>query len=241
MNTSELTNTGPRQGDRFVRRLALFACLMILAADFLPGLVPAQAFADMQRAQVVRFLGVSLARDWRDIRHGAVGEIIVGWEERADHHGIVVSFVQGKGSFSSDTELAILVAVDRAARTAGLRTDSWTVTFAVHEPAGVIYGDSISGLVGLTVVALAKGDFIPIDRTMTGTISQDGTIGPVSALPLKIEAAFQKHLRRVVVPEMLDATDDDWETPFMMQVSPIRSAAVAYQALTDHPLLDALR
>jgi predicted S18 family serine protease len=76
---------------------------------------------------------------------------------------------------------------------------------------------------------------------MTGTISQDGTIGPVSALPLKIEAAFQKHLRRVVVPEMLDATDDDWETPFMMQVSPIRSAAVAYQALTDHPLLDALR
>jgi hypothetical protein len=223
-------------------RLRAGACAVFFTVTALSGLLAGdEAYGGIQRAQVVRFLGVSLARDAGDIRHGAVGEIIVGWEERTDRHGIVVSFVQGHGSFSPYTELAILVAIDRAARAAGLRTDNWTVTFSVYEPAGVIYGDSISGLVGLTVVALAKGDFIPIDRTMTGTITQDGTIGPVSALPLKIEAAFQKHFRRVVVPDALDITDADWETPFMMHVSPTGSAAVAYQALTDHPMAAPLR
>jgi hypothetical protein len=89
--------------------------------------------------------------------------------------------------------------------------------------------------VGLTVIALAKGDFIPLDRTMTGTIGPDGSIGPVSSVPLKIEAASRRHLRRVIVPDIFDIADPDWCTPFMMQISPIRSAAVAYQALTDHP------
>jgi predicted S18 family serine protease len=133
--------------------------------------------------------------------------------------------------------LAILGAIDRAARTAGLKTDSWTVSVAVHEPAGTIYGDSLSGMVGLTVLALAKGDFIPLDRTMTGTITPDGGIGPVSFVPLKIEAARRKHLRRVIIPDALDATDSDWVTPFLMQISPTHSAAIAYQALTDHSLL----
>ena len=65
----------------------------------------------------------------------------------------------------------------------------------------------------------------------------EGTIGPVTAIPLKIQAAFLKHLRRVVIPDTLDVTDADWFTPFLMQVSPIHTAATAYQALTDHSFL----
>ena len=114
-----------------------------------------------------------------------------------------------------------------------MRTDSWTVSFAVAEPAGTVYGDSVSAMAGLAVVALAKGDFIPLDRTMTGTIAQDGTIGPVTAVPLKIQAAHLKQLRRVVIPDTFDAADSDWFTPFLMQISPIHSPATAYQALTD--------
>jgi hypothetical protein len=182
---------------------------------------------------MVRFLGVTSGGD----RQGAVGELVVGWEERKDHHGIVVSFLTGRGAFSPATELAILAAIDRAAHAAQLQTDSWTVSFAVHEPAGTIYGDSLSGIVGLAVVALAKGDFIPLDRTMTGTITVDGLIGPVTAVPLKIQAAYLQHLRRVVIPDTFDVADSDWFTPFLMQVSPSHSVAFAYQALTDHPFL----
>lgn len=214
--------------DRLLIVLAVGACMF-----------PHPARAETQRAQAVRFLGVTLVSpiETHQTREGAVGELVVAWEERTDHHGIVVSFLTGRGSFSSDTEMAILSAIDRAAHAAKLPTDSWTVSFAVNEPAGIIYGDSLSGIVGLAVVALAKGDFILWDRTMTGTITQDGTIGPVTAVPLKIQAAFLKHIRRVVIPDTLDVADSDWLTPFLMQISPIHSAAIAYQALTDHPLL----
>ena len=30
--------------------------------------------------------------------------------------------------------------------------------------------------------------------------------------------------------------DGDWQTPFLMHVSPVKSVDVAYFALTDHPL-----
>lgn len=215
----------------------VFAGRLLIVLAVGACMLPIPTRAETQRAQIIRFLGVTMVRplDVQQTREGAVGEMLVAWEERADHHGIVVSFLTGRGSFSSDTEVAILSAIDRAAHAAKLHTDSWTVSFAVNEPAGTIYGDSLSGIVGLAVVALAKGDFIPLDRTMTGTITQEGTIGPVTALPLKIQAAFLKHIRRVVIPDTLDVADSDWLTPFLTQISPIHSAAIAYQALTDHP------
>ncbi len=212
---------------------------VILSLLSLVSFLPQPVRAETQRAQIIRFLGVTIVEEVESqrAREGAVGELVVGWEGRADHHGIVVSFLTGRGSFSPGTEIAILSAIDRAAHAARLRTDSWTVSLSVHEPAGTIYGDSLSAIVGLSVVALAKGDFIPLDRTMTGTITADGTIGPVTSVPLKIQAAYLKHLRRVVIPDTFDVADSDWFTPFLMQVSPIHTAAVAYQALTDHPFL----
>jgi hypothetical protein len=209
---------------------------LILAIAISAPLLPYTVRAEIERAQIIRFLGVTIvpAIEVR-LPEGAVGELIVGWEQRPDHHGIVVSFLTGRGAFSPDTEIAILCAIDRAAHAAQLQTDSWTVSFAVADPAGTIYGDSVSALAGLAVVALAKGDFIPLDRTMTGTITPNGMIGPVTAVPLKIQAAHLKQLSRVVIPDTFDATDADWFTPFMMQISPIHTAATAYQALTDHP------
>ena len=209
------------------KRMLLMILVLIIC------LIPMHARAEIQRAQIIRFLGVTIVGD----RQGAVGELVVGWEERADHHGIIVSFLTGRGSFSPDTEIAILSPIDRAAHAAKLPTDSWTVSFSVHEPAGTIYGDSLSGIVGLAVVALAKGDFILWDRTMTGTITPDGTIGPVTAVRLKIQAAHLQQLRRVVIPDTFDTADPDWFTPFLMQISPSQTAAIAYQALTDHPFL----
>jgi hypothetical protein len=210
---------------------------LLMAIAMATSLLPQTVKAEIERAQIIRVLGVTIAPEIGPyLPEGAVGELIVGWEQRPDHHGIIVSFSSGRGAFSPDTEVAILCAIDRAAHAAHMRTDSWTVSFAVAEPAGTIYGDSVSAMAGLTVVALAKGDFIPLDRTMTGTITQDGMIGPVTAVPLKIQAASLKQLRRVVIPDTFDVADSDWFTPFLMQVSPIHTAAVAYQALTDHSL-----
>lgn len=47
-------------------------------------------------------------------------------------------------------------AIRRASRSLGLSTDSWSVALAVPYAGMTIYGDSLSAMVALTVVALAK-------------------------------------------------------------------------------------
>jgi len=91
-------------------------------------------------------------------------------------------------------------------------------------------------MVGITVVALAKGDFIPSDRVITGTVTRDGRIGTVGGVPLKVEAAHEAHMHRVLVPEEQHIADGDWQTPFLMQVSAVGTVSEAYKALTGQPL-----
>ncbi len=185
------------------------------------------------RTQLIRILGTTINRQSEPV--GIVAELLVALEQRPDNHGIVVTFESRPGRFSPMAQAAVLTAIDRTARAASLRTDSWTVSLTNPLPGVTVYGESLSAMVGLTVVALAKGDFIPPDRVITGTITDDGHIGTVGGVPLKVEAAHLEHLHRVLVPEIQDTADGDFQTPFMMQVSPVSTVGVAYQALTGRP------
>ncbi|MEP7153006.1 MAG: hypothetical protein ABI856_14955, partial [Nitrospira sp.] len=51
-------------------------------------MLPTPARAETQRVQIIRFLGVTVVRplDVHQTPEGAVGEMLVAWEERADHH-----------------------------------------------------------------------------------------------------------------------------------------------------------
>ncbi|MEX5213262.1 MAG: hypothetical protein NW703_03765 [Nitrospiraceae bacterium] len=204
----------------------------------LPGLVWAKGEDVVwRRVQAIRILGTTVNQ--RNELVGTVGEVAVGLERRPDHQGITVTFRSTPGQFSSYAQSAVLAAIDRVARQAHLDTDSWSVSFSVIDPGVVIYGDSLSAMAGLAVAALAKGDDIPRDAVMTGTVSEDGSIGSVGQVPLKVKAAGEKHLRRVLVPDEIDVSDADWQTPFLMQVSPVRSVSDAYEALTGRALEDA--
>jgi predicted S18 family serine protease len=185
------------------------------------------------REQLVPILGVTL----EDRPIGTVANLVVTFEERSDRNGLAVYFRAEPGRFSRMAQTAIQQAIYRTARAAGLSTDSWTVALRVPYPGLTVYGESLSAMVGLSVVALAKGQFIPPDRVITGTVTPDGHIAPVGAVPLKVAAANEAHMRRVLVPDELDTADGDWITPFLVQVSPVGSVSEAYQALTDQPLL----
>ncbi|MEJ2231927.1 MAG: hypothetical protein P8X46_12195, partial [Nitrospirales bacterium] len=78
----------------------------------------------------------------------------------------------------------------------------------------------------------------PVDEetVLTGTVTPDGYVGTVGGVPLKILAAHEQHYRRVLIPEEPDVADGDWETPFLMEVTPVRSIKKAYLALTHRPL-----
>jgi len=167
---------------------------------------------------------------------GAVGQLIVEWMARPDQDGMTVTCSPG---FSPYTMTAMVAAIERAARFAGLDSNSWNVAIRRYDQGprfGMVYGDSLSGMVGLTVVALAKGDRVLPDHVLTGTITSDGQLGPVSAVNSKIEAAYAMHFRRVIVPDSMDPSDKDWHTPFLMQVSPIQWVPAAYHALTGRQL-----
>lgn len=204
---------------------------------------PAQSLSPSSygRQQLINFLAVTMERHQGDEPEGAVGKLVVEWASRSDRDGMTVTCSSG---FSPYTLASIVSAIERVARIAGLDSDSWSVVLRRSDEGyqySTVYGDSLSAMVGLTVVALAQGDEVLPDRVLTGTVTPDGKLGPVSAVRSKIEAAYARHFRRVIVPEAMDPADRDWRTPFLMQVSPLSSLSAAYMALTgqhmSRPLL----
>ena len=187
-----------------------------------------------QVEQRIPILGVMIETD-RIV--GTVAHITVSFSERTDSTGLAVIFPRRAGKLSPMAQTSTEQAIYRAARAAGLSTDSWTVMVAVDQPRMTIHGNSLSAMVGLTVIALAKGQTILPGRVLTGGIAPDGHILTVGGIPLKVEAAGLAHLKRVLVPEEMSPDDGDWTTPFLMQVSPVSSLQQAYLGLTGKPLV----
>lgn len=62
-------------------------------------------------------------------------------------------------------------------------------------------GPSAGGVMTVGFAALFKGDQIRRGIAMTGTISKDGTIGPVGGIPDKIRAAAREGYRTILIPQ----------------------------------------
>lgn len=182
----------------------------------------------------VPILGVTLDQEQHPI--GIVTHVVIHFEQRQDHQGLKLRFRVDPGRFSPYAQQAVSAAIQRASEVAHLTTDSWTIYFTFPYRGLTLYGDSLSAMVGLSVVALAKGDHIIFGQSLTGTITKDGHIGAVGGIPYKVQAAYQDHMNRILIPEERDATDDEWETPFMMHVSPVDTVDKAYYVLTGHSL-----
>ena len=211
-----------RSVSRWIMAGAL-ALAIIVPATALPS------FADSGRLQqLIPILG--LTTDEHAV--GTVAYLALSFEERADRSGLMVHFQHGPGRISRMAQTSTDQAIRRAARSLGMSTDSWSVALAVPYAGTTIYGDSLSAMVALTVVALAKGGVIPRDRVITGTITPDGLIGPVGGIPLKVAAAKQARLRMVLVPENHETAEGEREASSSTQVVQVNSVSHAYQTLT---------
>lgn len=167
---------------------------------------------------------------------GIVAEITLDFTHRRDHQGLDIRFEETPGKFSPFAQQSVVDAIERVAEAAGLNSDSWTVRFILPYPGVTLYGESLSAMAALNVVALAKNEPVYEDTVLTGTVTPEGSLGVVGGVPLKIHAAHEKNYRKVVIPEELDVADGDWETPFLMEVTPVRSIKKAYYVLTHHAL-----
>ena len=199
------------------------ACLLTLVVQVSDGRAQ-EGF----REQIIPILGVM----YEEEPVGTVTHLILSMNVREDDRGLAVHFKNRPGRFSHMAQTAIQQAIYRSARALGQSPNSWTVVLSLPYQGVTIYGDSLSAMVGLSVVALANGKFVLPGRVITGTVTPDGHIGTVSAVPLKIVAASEAHMQRILVPDEQDVTDADWKTPFLVQISPVHSVRQAYEALT---------
>lgn len=200
---------------------------IVLATTLALSLTPERTAAE-PREQLIPILGTTLESH----PTGTVAYVIATFESRPDASGLAVQFKRSPGRFSRMAQTSIEQAIRRTARSLNLSTDSWTVVLAVPYPGLTIYGESLSAMVSLSIAAMATGRPLASGHVMTGTITPDGRIGTVGSVPLKVAAAGQAHLHRVLVPEEQDTADGDWQTPFLMQVSPVGSVPQAFDELT---------
>ncbi len=186
------------------------------------------------RHQSIPVLGMTLDKARQPV--GIVMYVMIHFQQRADHDGLKVHFRKVPGRFGPIARKAVATAIDRAAKSAELQDDSWTVVLTFPYSGLTMYGESLSAMVALSVVALAKNDAIVYGRTLTGTITEDGCIGKVPGVPYKVYAAHSERLDRVLIPEEHDPGDGEWRIPFLMHVSHVGTLEKAYQGLTGHSL-----
>ncbi|HZN44543.1 MAG TPA: hypothetical protein VFB56_04415 [Nitrospiraceae bacterium] len=144
----------------------LYSLILALSSLFLSESEAFQVLGNPSRQleQQIPILGVMMRGD-RSI--GTVTHIVVSFAERSDATGLAVIFPGSVGKLSPMAQTSTEQGIYRAARVAGLSTDSWTVMVTVVQPNVTIYGNSLSAMVGLTVIAMAKGETILPDRVVT--------------------------------------------------------------------------
>jgi len=163
---------------------------------------------------------------------GAVIHIVVAFEERPDQSGLNVIFHTTPGRFTSLAQTAIQDAVVHAAWSLDLSSDSWTVALTVPYPDMTIGSDSLSGMVARSVLLmLAQGLPVPFHTVLIGTITPDGSIAPVGAVPLKLAAAHTANIRRVLVSDRQMAREDHIRMSSSMQIYPVQSVKEAFERI----------
>lgn len=195
---------------------------------------PAVAGQMNWQKQSVTFLGTTLDLDGEPI--GIVAELDISFRKQEGQEALNVTFSSGPGKFSPFTQVAIQSGIVSAARMAGLNPKTWNIFLKFPTPGVTIYGDSLTAMVSVVSLAMANDNSIILNRVLTGKVTHDGHIGAVGGIPLKIQAAFEEHIPRVIVPEDQFPEDSDWQTPFLMQISPVNTVLQAYQVLTGATL-----
>lgn len=147
---------------------------------------------------------------------GTVMYLIMMFATRDDSNGLDVHFLSGPGRFSEKAQTAMKQTITGAARAMGLSTAAWNVDLSVPYPGLIIDGASLSAMVGLAAVAMAKGETVPRHHVISGTITSDGRIGTVGHVELKVAAASQAGLRTVLIPSTVPS---GWRQPPSTQVS----------------------
>lgn len=176
-----------RTGSRILWQLPLCACLL-----FIP-LPPAAAESVVEVPMLAAIQSNQL---------GVFEVLLMRWDHQPTPAPLMLQW-QGGNIKPGQTNLGSMVLALQYALE-HTPTVSHTGTISVI---GIAYtatgtdGPSAGGVMTVGFAALLKGDQIRRGIAMTGTISKDGTIGPVGGIPDKIRAAAREGYRTILIPQ----------------------------------------
>lgn len=137
-------------------------------------------------------------------QQGLVHYIVIQIDNDPRQEGPTVRFNEinlGGGSLvGEDWKDGVIQAVRAAAKTAGEDGRDWLVTVKNRSYHSITGGMSASSAVAVGVLAAWRGEPIKPGTTITGQITPDGRIEPVSSIPKKLEAAANEGFKTVLVP-----------------------------------------
>lgn len=113
--------------------------------------------------------------------------------------------------FWADTQQSIRIASLVAQNITNKKIDNFDLTYSVEANASVIGGPSAGAALAIATIAALENKKPREDVMITGTINHDGSIGPVSGILEKAEAAKKANATIFLVP-LLQSRDIVYET-----------------------------
>ena len=159
---------------------------------------------DQQARITIPALWAGLSSDGNPVGGVEPAEIVVSTSGDERAYTVNLANIEAKGAgpaWRAATGMASAFATLFVGADPATVTYDFTVT-------GPIDGPSAGGVLTVGIIAAFRGQSLASNTTMTGTITADGTIGPVGGVLTKIESAAREGYTTVVLPRALDP--DGW-------------------------------
>ena len=158
-------------------------------------------FTDLRPAAAESVVEVPMLAAIQSNQLGVFEVLLMRWDHQPTPSPIMLRW-QGGNIKPGQTNLGSMVLALQCAleHTPGVdHTGTISITGIAYAATGTD-GPSAGGVMAVGFAALLKGDHIRRGIAMTGTISKDGTIGPVGGIPDKIRAAAREGYRTILIP-----------------------------------------
>lgn len=175
------------------RRLRIF-CLFCLSLGWL--------FGNLLEADAESIVEVPLLAAIQENHLGVFEVLLLRWDQQPAPSPMMLQW-QGGNIRPGQTNLGSMVLAFQYAleHTPAVDHTGTVSVIGIAYAATGTDGPSAGGVMTVGFAALLKGDRIRRGIALTGTISKDGTIGPVGGIPDKIRAAAREGYRTILIPQ----------------------------------------
>ncbi len=133
-----------------------------------------------------------------DNNTGKLAELVV--QLRSGKGMVFIAFNYNNPIMDNETQESLKTAIDVAERYALRDPSLYDLHYSMSAPASSVGGGSAGAAMTIATMAVLQGRTLRNDTAITGTISEDGSIGPVGGVLAKAQAIKAAGYTRFIVP-----------------------------------------